>query len=456
MKSTQNVLRYQLLIALCLIISCSTDQDANLESTTTLPTYRLPEPKHVYPDSILRQVLDRELALTAKGVRRKDNSNPMTIDKTNPKKVYVHYLPWFQSKSYDGYWGQHWTMANRNPDQSDANGLQQIASYYNPLIGAYSSSDPYLQEYHFLLMKLAGIDGVIFDWYGSRDVHDYGLIKTATETFIPKLENVDLEFSIMYEDRVAYMESLNTPMTPVARAQQDFEYIRDVYFTSANYLEFDGIKCISMFGPHYISQATQWDSIYEVFLENEQPYLLSLWGMKAALGTHFKGEFLWVSEDHLQAKTYYYNTYADSNYMTIDSAYPGFASYYEAGGWTDGINSWVLPQYDGLTFVESLNASTAASSDFIQIITWNDFGEGTMIEPTSQNGFMYLQMLQEYTGVSYSEADLAVCVRLYNARIKYRDNSTVMNLLDASYNYMKALNIELVDTILQAIDRFYA
>jgi hypothetical protein len=59
MKSTQNVLRYQLLIALCLIVSCSTDQDANLESTTTLPTYRLPEPKHVYPDSILRQVLDR-------------------------------------------------------------------------------------------------------------------------------------------------------------------------------------------------------------------------------------------------------------------------------------------------------------------------------------------------------------------------------------------------------------
>jgi hypothetical protein len=31
-----------------------------------------------------------------------------------------------------------------------------------------------------------------------------------------------------------------------------------------------------------------------------------------------------------------------------------------------------------------------------------------------------------------------------------------MNLLDASYNYMKALNIELVDVILQAIDRFYA
>ncbi len=460
MISTRNVLKLQLVVTLFFMVSCSVDQDPSSKANGTLktdgPLYSVPKPKKIYPDSILRQVLDRELSLAAKGISQKSTATSMEIDKTNPKKVYVHYLPWFQSKAYDGYWGQHWTMANRDPDLQDENGLQEVASFYNPLIGAYSSSDPYLQEYHFLLMKLCGIDGVIFDWYGSRNLHDYGLIKTATESFIPKLENVDLEFSIMYEDRVAFMETNDVASNPVGRAKQDFRYIRDVYFKSSNYLKVNGIKCISMFGPHHITKAEQWNTIYNVFDNEDAPYLLSLWGMKAPLGTHFKGEFLWVAEDHLLAKDYYYNTYAHSNFMTIGSAYPGFASYYEAGGWSDGINSWVLPKYEGLTFVESLNASHAQSADFIQIITWNDFGEGTMIEPTAQFGFLYLEMLQDYTGVTFTADDLSVCVRLYKARLRYRDNPTVMNLLDASYNYMKVLNIELVDVILQAIDRYYS
>ncbi|GGD09167.1 glycoside hydrolase family 71/99-like protein [Hyunsoonleella pacifica] len=455
MKTFNKLLKIQLLLWSFIIISCSTDQESINQENTDFSFYSIPEPSIIYPDSVLREVLDRELKLMRKGLTQKADTLGMVIDKENPKKVYVHYMPWFQSKSYDGYWGQHWTMTNRNPDNYDAQGQQEVASYYNPLIGAYSSSDEYLQEYHFLLMKLCGIDGVIFDWYGSRDIHDYGLIKTATETFIPKLENIDLEFAVMYEDRVAYMENTSVAIDPVKRAKQDFKYINDVYFKSSNYLEFNGIKSISMFGPHHITEKQQWDDIYSVFPEDEQPYLLSLWGLKGSLGDNFKGEFLWVAQDHLLAKEYYYNTYADSNYMTIGSVYPGFASYYTDGGWSDGSNSWVLPKYDGLTFVESLNASTNNASDFIQIITWNDFGEGTMIEPTTQFGFTYLQMLQEYTGVSYSEQDLAVCARLYNARMQYRDNITVMNLLDASYTYMKVLNIEQVDMILQAIDRFY-
>ena len=457
MKALIKQFKLQMLALGIIAVSCSTDPEITNHKQPEA-NFKLPRPSTTYSDSILRQTLDRELQLIELKKSQKGTvaTAGMDIIKTNPKKVYVHYLPWFQSKGYDGYWGQHWTMTNRNPDRFDANGHREVASYYNPLIGPYSSSDEYLQEYHFLLMKLCGIDGVIFDWYGSRDIHDYGLIKQATETFIPKLENVDLDFSIMYEDRVAYMEEGGVLINPLKRAKQDFRYINNVYFRSSNYMKVNGIKCISTFGPHYITKAQHWNKIHDIFPDNDKPYLLSLWGMKDALGEYFKGEFLWVAEDHLLAKDYYYNTYANTNVVTIDSAYPGFASYYADGGWSEGINEWVLPKYDGLTFIESLNASTSTTADFIQIITWNDFGEGTMIEPTTQFGFTYLQMLQEYTGVSYTEEDLAVCVRLYEARLKYRDNVTVMNLLDASYNYMKALNIELVDVILQAIDRFYA
>src|SRR5471032_2609072 len=86
-----------------------------------------------------------------------------------PKPVMVHYMPWFVSQPYSGSWGWHWTMNHFNPNVTNANGEQQIASWYYPLIGPYDSADPAVLEYHVLLMKLAGIDGVIVDWYGSAN-----------------------------------------------------------------------------------------------------------------------------------------------------------------------------------------------------------------------------------------------------------------------------------------------
>ena len=73
----------------------------------------------------------------------------------------------------DGFWGQHWTMVNRNPDVLDGNGKREIASHLYPLIGTYSTKDKDLQQYHLQLMRMVRIDGVIFDWYGSRDVLDF-------------------------------------------------------------------------------------------------------------------------------------------------------------------------------------------------------------------------------------------------------------------------------------------
>ncbi|HIL07904.1 MAG TPA: endo-alpha-mannosidase, partial [Candidatus Latescibacteria bacterium] len=86
-------------------------------------------------------------------------SGPVAVLKTNPAKVYAHYMPWFEN-SANGQWGMHWTMATVDPDAVDADGKRQIAAHFYPLIGPYSSSDPDLIEYHLLLMKLAGIDGV--------------------------------------------------------------------------------------------------------------------------------------------------------------------------------------------------------------------------------------------------------------------------------------------------------
>lgn len=410
-----------------------------------------------YTDAELLKVLEEELEFIR--LEKKGNIvdiSDMDIVKDNPKKVYVHYLPWFQNKDFDGYWGQHWTMSNQNPDIRKTNNTQQIASYYYPLIGPYSSNDPDLHEYHFLMMKLSGVDGVIFDWYGSKNLHDYGLIKKSTETFINTLEDLGLKFSIMYEDRVAMQaaeQSLSTGI--VEAAQEDFTYINEKYFSSPEYIKYNDKNLLFVFGPQYLNTENEWNQVFDVLPTENRPDFLTLWAAKDRVGVNATGEFLWVDKDHLLAHEYYYDTYQADNKITVGSSYPGFKSFHTEGGWSDGVNDWVIDFDQGHTFVETLNYTHHELSDFIQIITWNDFGEGTMIEPTQEFGFTYLQILQQYTGVPFTPKDLQIALDLYNTRKDYKDNAQVQYILDRSYKYIKKLKLRRANKILKAIRRFF-
>ena len=128
----------KILILLLVIMSYSCERNGietqNLSTENLKEIFEIPKPKIHYSDSILRKVLDEELLLLKTDKQRSGSQNKsMTIDKSNVKKVYVHYLPWFQSKEYNGYWGQHWTMTNRNPDILDANGISKISLRYSVL-----------------------------------------------------------------------------------------------------------------------------------------------------------------------------------------------------------------------------------------------------------------------------------------------------------------------------------
>jgi hypothetical protein len=111
------------------------------------------------------------------------------------KPVMVHYMPWFVSRPYTGRWGWHWTMNHYNPDVIDADGQREIASWYYPLIDPYDSLDPAALEYHVLLMKLGGIDGVIVDWYGMDNFNDYAVNNQRTLALLNYTRKAGLKFS---------------------------------------------------------------------------------------------------------------------------------------------------------------------------------------------------------------------------------------------------------------------
>ena len=75
------------------------------------------------------------------------------------------------------------------------------------------------------------------------------------------------------------------------------------------------------------------------------------------------------------------------------------------------------------------------SIDALQLVTWNDFGEGTMYEPTYEYGFKMLTNLQAKLGVSYSEYELQQIYRLFDLRKKHSNDQSIKNILNQSRDY---------------------
>ena len=126
-----------------------------------------------------------------------------TPDIPEPERplLMAHYMPWYQTPAGSGYWGWHWTMEHFNPTRKDENGRPSIASYTMPLTGPYDSSDETLLEYQVLLMHLAGIDGVIVDWYGIEDFWDYAMLNENTGLLFAHVQKAGLRFALCYEDQ---------------------------------------------------------------------------------------------------------------------------------------------------------------------------------------------------------------------------------------------------------------
>jgi hypothetical protein len=71
------------------------------------------------------------------------------------------------------------------------------------------------------------------------------------------------------------------------------------------------------------------------------------------------------------------------------------------------------------------------NSALVQIVTWNDFGEGTIVEPTQDYGYRDLGIVQNLRrqyldpSFSYHTNDLAMAFRFYNLRKQYGNNPAI-------------------------------
>lgn len=393
------------------------------------------------------------------------HAQSVAVTKTNPTKVYMHYMPWFQTPASQGgtdgsSWGIHWTMANENPNVVDATGKRQIASHYYPMIGPYDSNDPNVLEYHMLLMKYSGVDGVLVDWYGQQGANgDVGSLLTASNAIVNKTGQFGLGVGVVAEDHF-WTSGLNGP-ADINKATANMNYLRDNYFNKSNYITYGASNSplLMNFGPQTFTTPAQWSQILPA--TGTDPTFLTLNYQSSEAGSNADGEFAWPYQDanttdHLSKLRSFYSSQAPRVGVAAGVAYPGFNDFYAQGGW--GSTLFNIPENNGQTLTDTLNlfnqyqnSPISGNLDMLQLATFNDFGEGTQFEPTVEDGFRSLNQIQQFTGVPYGTAELQFIYELYLARKKYAGKTAIESQLDLVSSDLNALNVTAAESLFSTV-----
>lgn len=371
---------------------------------------------------------------------------------TDARKIYMHYMPWFDTPEVIGTnnWGLHWRDGSRrNPNVIDSTGKREIASNYYPKIGPYQSSNPHVIEYHMLLMKMAGVEGVLIDWYGEEGANgDVQLLLDNSNAIVERVGDFGMEFGVVLEDRFSRTSINGAP--DIEKAKANLAYLREHYFSHPEYIRTgeNDDPLLPIFGPITFEQPSQWTEILAEAGEDVE--FLPLWYELGDAGANSDGEYAWIYEneildDYLSRLESFYQSRAPGLGTVGGVAYPGFDVY--------GGGAFEIPHDDGQTLANLLALAEEYSEqiDFLQLATWNDFGEGTLFEPTVETGFAYLLQLQQFTGVPYGEAELQLVFDLYRARNEFSDDSLVQTLLDQASDLLSAFEINEARTIIESI-----
>jgi hypothetical protein len=361
--------------------------------------------------------------------------------------LMAHFMPWYQTPDVSGYWGWHWTMDHFDPSQTNDEGQPEIAAHFMPLTGPYDSSDETVLEYQVLLMKLSGIDGVIVDWYGMADFRDYAKLNESTNKLFEYVKKAGLLFVICYEDQsIKHMinENYIAPEDAHAHGQDVMRYMQRQWFNDDAYLKVDNRPLLLTFGPQYFRSSSDWKTLFSVL--DTPPALVTL---DKHMVLDALASFPWppmsgftVTQEALAAYLAEFYRKATRWEYSVAGAFPGFYDIYQEAGVRASYGYLDAQQGETLRF--TLQLALEQNPDVIQLITWNDYGEGTIIEPTEEFGYQYLVIVQDTrraiqnTEFPFTPDDLQLPLRLFNVRKAYAGDDEVNAHLDAAFNALIA------------------
>jgi len=410
---------------------------------------------------------------------------PTALTTAAPKIVFAHEMTGFKTLQYSGSWSG-WNSHSHNPLTLDANGKPDIASVYYPSVGYYDMADPCLVEYHCQSLKMAGVGGVIFDLsYYDMDTDTVSMITN----YLNIMAQYDLKAVICYEDKAHWIwdSSATTRATALARAYEDMNkwlnlFIdagRQYYVTGTRplFLLFSYESEISGKGTSCLSPAeiTAW---LNTFPSANKPVIMRQWFKDpnhiGVLNGQFSWPTLYTAPDEMLPYVGYTDMYDNNDALynfrdfgqyLLENSYadfymsgvwPGFNDY-AVWGWGSGPR--LMPRYDGELYDITWDYAIDDNLPVVQIATWNDWFEGTIIEPSVEFGNLYIQKtfsnIVEFKNLSgVSVPDFNVPIRIYKIR-DISDNTQVLADMQTAGDYIKAGQYEQAEYIVSFWANFF-
>ena len=378
-------------------------------------------------------------------------------DAQRAKKVFAHYLPWYDATGLPNDDRSGWCYPDGTSSYSCTD--PSIIHYSNsPLIGEYSQYDDDVLEYHLLTAFVAGIDGFIINLNPQSTSQ-----KNITTQLLNRINTLKIDFpSFDFKIIISYDDSGETNQTII---NNNFTYIRDSIYTNAAYSNLvflDDVGNVPVLLAWSESDPTYyWNTVQTLFGGNvtfmiRNPinfdystgnfewlaYLNTGMPMNntANWGEQYFQDFDWVMARQLD---FGLMNPASVNEVKMGSAYPGFNDQNVPAFWNGGTNRYFHRTVDdgetmALTWQKQIDYTPkrlggvdCVENAWVQLVTWNDWPEGTSIEPASSGTYGYAALytthtkIGEFKGVTPAFAGICLEVpyEIYQAR--KNNNNTI-------------------------------
>jgi hypothetical protein len=268
----------------------------------------------------------------------------------NTTKVYAHLMVWF------GGGNGHMNVGYSSTDST------QVANQINDMISR-------------------GISGVIIDWYGPGSYEDQ-----ATQVVMAQAEqHPGFTFAIMVDQGAIEWDSC-PGCSPQQALIEQLQYIEQNYFPSPAYMTIGGQPMVTNFGVA-TSYSIDWNTV-NAALSTKPVFIFQDNG--GFSNTLSGGSYSWVKPTAgnygLDYLTSFYDTglsFPSEN--TFGAGYKGFNDTLAAWG-----SNRIMSQQCGQTWLQTFHEinglyNSGQQLPDLQLVTWNDYEEGTEIESGIDN-----------------------------------------------------------------------
>lgn len=305
------------------------------------------------------------------------------------RRVMAFYYPWYGTADGPGGAGRvvHW-------GHIDADKLDISDSTHYPLGGAYDSHSSQVIDRHCRQAQGSGIDALIVSWWGAGSYEDRAMLP-----ILNACKRYSLKASIYYE-------TVPPPPTAQAAAQDLLQNVLQRYASHPAWLRHNGkpvvfvygraVEEIGLFGWHQVKERLKTEFAGGAVLIGDG----FSYGTAAVFdGLHTynpAGELAGKTPPQLRAwctQTYpqWIQTARQQGRIAVLTVIPG---YDDTKIRTPGLK---VLRLDGGLYALQWAAAVKAAPDWILITSFNEWHEGSEIEPSVEYGDVYLKLTTRFS-----------------------------------------------------------